>query len=722
MRRVIIVKEGGGACYTRPGENETTILNKAFIFKNTWTNFCDGEVVKKLSFIEDDDAWDAVMELYKDTEKVGWIKKLKAADIDPLACNEDDLREFMSDDLFDKRSIAKKSSINNMCSAVRGMFRLIGREHAYGSGKIHKNLGRFLVDSSNPMTTATERYLEQRLENIMQESGSTSKKKKDDKYGPPVSVVIGFVILLYHLTKVTRQLIKKTVTQIERIINVCMMTMMYTFLLHEGGRPIEVLKHLRHKDLFFPLHKRVYMLTLAFLSPKTLCHLVSNNAIPYYACAMYKGKDKQHRVLRIKSMLPCAYNVLDLPWIYTICTKIKLFMDSNEPLTEMVFKQNVNMTSLRHRLLKKVDPFKDMTFYSFRYGAAEEDKKAKINPMWTRTRMGHTDTSQMKERYAENLDKRVGDCPLGMDDREVSTDARLIKLEMNVIDEGGCCYDSEWLARAFDKDTHESMKIEFEKVSDLVARFCEEEDMIAYAVLEEHFSKHHDTLEDITSKLPLGMHIMIPKDMLRNEVVAKVYDDSKKHLESVFAKVKAPRIIPELWSFPQVMYGNWRNLMGVQEKEFIPISCLKRKREDHNTQETPEEQPCKAPKNLGEEEEEQEQCYCSDIEKGDHVVILCTDPKDACALKLPNVNQYVWIAKADKAMKRSGDFKGRFYKNKNKSLVSTSDLTMRSTSETMKIVDDSVVHIFAADHLEDFVLTVDNVAEIEARFALACST
>ena len=720
-RKVIIVKEGGGACYTRAGENEGTIVNKAFIFLETWGK----DNMERPSFVQDDTAWDAVMDLYKDSDKVSWIKKMKEEGVDVMSCNEQDIREFMSTELFDKRNIKKKTSINNMVSAVRGMFRAIGREHAYGNGHVYNNLGRFLVNSGNPMTTATERYLEEKLEKIMKGRNESSKKKIDDKYGLPLSIVSGYTLLLYHLDRLA-VLVDKwkrgQIKQSERIVNLCMLIMVYAFLLHEGSRPIELVSHMRHKDMFFPLHKRVYMLTLVFLSPETLRFLIENNGIPYYVCAFFKGKDKQKRVLRMKSVIPCAYNVLDLTWLYTICMKVRMMVAGDG--TDL-FKEGLNMTSLRHRLLKKKEVFKDMTFYSFRYGAAEEDKKSNIDGSWTRTRMGHTAVSMMKERYAKNLDKRVGDCPLGMDNYEVATNPKVISLEMNMIDDGGCCFDTEWLDKTFGEN--EKMKEEFVAVSDLVEKFCENDDMDAYDELKE---RHLDfDLED----LPLGTHIAVPVEMLKNEEVKKIYDDSRKGVIPAFGSVPEPKIVPELWSFPQVMYGNWRKLLDTPEtyksKDFI--LATKDNSKDSKKRTRVDEGKAKKKAKLdqlecekeidegsGDEDEaieaETRPC-CADIEPGDHVVILCKDARDACALKLPNFEAYVWIARAEKGMKRSGDFKGKFYRNIDKKLDGA--LVMRDKAEVVRIVDDSIVHIFGAEPDVDFELTVENIMEIEYIFS-----
>ena len=711
--KVIIVKEGGGACYTRAGENEGTIVNKAFIFLETWGK--EGDDLKKPSFIQDDRAWDTIMELYKDDERVSWIKKIKEYGLNIMACNEQDLREFMSVELFDKRAIRKKSSINNMCSAVRGMFRAIGREHGYGSGQVYNNLGRFLVNSGNPMTTATERYLEEKLEKRMKDQGETSKKKIDDKFAFPLSVVSGYVLVLYHLKKLVDQIGKwkrGQIKQVERIINLSMMVVMYVFLLHEGSRPNEVLGQMQHKDMFFPLHKRVYMLTLTFLSPTTLRFLIEGNKIPYYVCGFYKSKTKKTWLMRMKSVIPCAYNVLDLCWIYTICMKIRLMLGDD---VSCVFKEGLNMTSLRYRLLKHLDLFANMTFYSFRYGAAEEDKKGHIDPIWTRQRMGHSVTSMMKERYAKNLENRVGDCPLGMDNYETATNAKVISLEMRVIGDMGCSYDTKWLDESFgDRD---DMKSEFVMVSDLVERFCENDDLEAYQQLKDHF---HETHVNFGIKdLPIGTHIAIPGNMLRTDDAKKLYESSRDGVSEGFKKVNEPRIVPELWSFPQVMYGNWRKLLDVAEKykskDFI-IEPSRKRAADTTCDEKVEKKLREERVSKEEEEEGGDACCCADIEKGDHVVILCADSKDACALRLPNIDKYVWVGKADRGMKRSGEFKGKLYRDANGKKRLDGSLVMKKDSETIEIIDDSVVHIFAAEPGVKFELSEENINEIEARF------
>lgn len=710
-RRVIVVKEGGGALYTRPGENEETITNKAFCFINTWQYFCNAEDVTKLhrpSFVKDITAWNHVMKMYQDTSKVGWIKRMMDEGMDLMSCNEQAVREFLSKDIFDTRKINKKSTINNMCSSVRGMFRDIGREHAYGHGQIYKHLGSFLVDSANPLTTATERYLEQKLENIMKSHNETSKRQPGDKYGPPLSIITAYTIMLYHLVKLIKSVTKwqiKQCKQVERIVNLALLTLTYMFLMHEGSRPIELGSHLEHAHLFFPLHKRVYMLTLVFLSPSTLNYIMSNNLIPYYACGFYKGKDKQHKLYRLKSVIPSSFNAIDLPWIYTICMKIILLV-SPTSLTKMVFKQNLNLTSLRHRILKNIAVFLGTTFYGFRYGAAEEDKKAKIDPNWTRQRMGHTSTSLMKDRYAKNEGKRIADSPLGLDAFDTPTNPKLINLEMNVIDEGGCAYDTQWLENSI---PDLEMRKEFTEVSSLVSKFCEYQDHASYVELLERFKESHPTMDFLT-ELPLGTHFMIHPQLMSDNLKV-IFDTTVSYLQQTFAYTSQPRIIPDLWSFPQVMYGNWRKLLDIPDKYSTKDFIVPPKKTEPNKKPRLEEIITST-----DDMEYDDDPTVSDIEPNDHVVILCKQPSDPSALQLPNIpNTFVWIVKARRAVsKKTGMLTGTFYKNKTKDI--TAPLLMATKPETVHVVDDCIVHIFAADPDNEFELTEDNILEIERHF------
>lgn len=740
MPDVIIVKEGGGAVYTRGGENEEDIMCKSFFFTKTWEAFeeksYDASDLKCPDVVENDVAWQKVLELYNTKDRVSIIRKMKASPhiSNIMFCKEDELRNFLDDELFTSgaRQFNKKASVNNLCSNVRGLFRSIGREHSAEHGKMYKFLHKDLVHSANPMTTAIERFLEDKLEARLKAQGKTSKRQATDKHGAPVSVVGGYVMMMMHMSHAISYMqdwANGKINQKERITNRFNLVLINAFLLHEGSRPIELQKHLRHMDLFLPLHERVYWLTLVFLSPQTLTYLLTQNKLSYYACSLYKGKDKQTHLYRLKSVIPCAFNSLDLMTIYTICMKCIIALDS-DALSALVFKPDLNLTSLRARLDKtslkggvdKKPMFADATFYSFRYGAAREDKQGGINPMWTRQRMGHTDKSMMKDTYANSKDKRVtyqGETiPLGMDAFDKPTNSKVISLEMNIVGQTGCVFDTQWLEQAFDDD---SMREDFLRAHTLVTQFLENDDDDAAALLAL-FEQHHPC-KDVSwlGDIPFGMHISIPS-VVTTTALSTLLSDSISVLGDVFAQVDAPRIVPELWSMPQVMYGNWRKILDIPEtvspKDLIiqpapaPARPAKKARVEAAEEEASDHED---EENEEEEDKEIPALHIEDIQPNDHIVIYCVDTRDPCRLKLPNSDNYVWIAKASGKVNSRGKFTGIFYANTSHDI--TKSIKPRTgQKETITITDDAVVWIFAADEDAAFELTPENIKEIETRW------
>jgi hypothetical protein len=180
-------------------------------------------------------------------------------------------------------------------------------------------------------------------------------------------------------------------------------------------------------------------------------------------------------------------------------------------------------------------------------------------------------------------------------------------------------------------------------------------------------------------------------------------------LNELLETVDKPRITPELWSFPQIMYGNWRKLLEIPDT-LAPKDLIMKPKKQQERQER-QEPPAKKQR-IEEEPPEIADANCiEDIEPNDHIVILCRDTRDPCRLKLPNIDEFVWIAKAKAAVSKRGKFSGVFYTNKEHDI--TKPLHVRNGNiETMTITDDSLVKIYAADD-EEFSLTPENIQEIE---------
>jgi hypothetical protein len=334
--------------------------------------------------------------MYSDKVKVNWLAKMEQHGIDVLNCSEATVRSFLKSILIDDSKATRKSYINKSASVIRGLFRAIGREHAMKDAKVFDHLGIPLVNSGNPMTTATERYLEEQLKEKVAAGGIDDAERR----GAPVSIVVAITTLVYHLSFTMTRYIKfesKKLMDFSPIHNSAMLCLLYAILMHDGSRPGDITEHLEHSWLFFALHEKVYWLVFVLLSPKCLKYMLAKGISSYVYYGLYKGKDKKFVLERRKGMMPLPFNGIDLFMIYLICMRCVMAV-LPQSISQMVFK-SVNYTALRSRRNKKMNIL-DFTFYSYRYACAEEDKKGNINESWTRQRMGHTDTSNEKDEYA----------------------------------------------------------------------------------------------------------------------------------------------------------------------------------------------------------------------------------------------------------------------------------------------------------------------------------
>jgi hypothetical protein len=557
------------------------------------------------------------------------------------------------------------------------------------------------------------------------------------------------------------------ITQIARITNLAMLVLMYAFLLHEGGRYGDIQRQLFQEDLVLMLHERVYWLTLVFLPTDLLTKILSSNWISYYSMGMYKGKDKRFVQHRIKSTIPTPYNSLDLLTIYVICMRIILAVDPTSiSLNKNVFKTSLNLPSLRHRRTRKTK-FADATFYSARYSAAEEDKKGGVDKDIIKKRMGHSKNSLMYLEYSENHDKRATysgtPIPLGVDifDNNL-TNPQHIPLEFNVVDMSGLVFDSTKIP----EDTEV-----FNSIHKAVKEHIEQDAPLPPSPLPEGD-------DDWMSQIPLGFNITLPEKMLVGDM-SDLFQKYKTALESEFSPVPTPQFIPEIWSFPQIIYGNWRGLVGEPTSNSLtlfkatskagpstqPKNPVNTSRKSLKIQGAPRNRPVD-PDDTGVDPEvgdtgvdpddtgvipevgdtgvdpddtgvipevevhpddyqnvgvDPDDYDFATILKHDHVVILCSDPNDPCALLLEN-NIYVWVAKAVQVVtpitkgKEAGKakFKGWFYFNQHKDI--TKPIKPKKNQETIVIAEDSIVKVFAAEDDVDFELTEENIQEIKNRF------
>lgn len=742
-RKVILVGKLGPS-YTNPGENERVVKNKAYIFSKTNKARRENQPLVKPADVTDNDAWVAINDFYDDRDKTKWADLLEDAGFDLLLGSEGELKDILVDEFFTsgKREIHSKSTIAGYVSDIRGMFRSIGREHDAAGGQVYDLLSSPLVNSANPMTTALENNLKDRIEQPTQTT----------KTSAPASVAVGFIIMINYLQDLILALRRfgNGLNDPSRLENLTNLVLIMALSLHEGGpRSIEVMHFLNQEHLFLPLHKKVYMIALAFIKPSTLAYLLTNNKISYFVAGLHKGKDMQIDVWRLKPVIPVAYNSLDFLTIFTVCmrTMLDILPEKVNNPKSLVFKQNLNISSLRSRIA--LPEFKDFALRAFRYAAAEEDKRFNIFAMWTRMRMGHKPTSNTKDRYAHNPSKdgkgkrRVicdgEELPLGSDLVDFATNVSEITLECKIVGiNGSIVYDKDWLTKAFassfDPDAPSTSTApppssappkgameDFNEVVELTTKWIEQDCDESFEALMERFNSQPDGW---WNDVPLGFNFNF-RNGLVSEKLQSIYDDvlkgSKDYknreilgLEGLFAAPTPPRVIPEIWSLPQVVYGNFRGMIGgVVERAPLarqppvrqPLPSIPEDEDDDEVPDSPYEW---------------DGTTFADLERGDFVVLKCDMPNDYAALKLPECEGLsndirIWVAKMDtlkilKSRKRAS-FRGRFFSNPEHD--ATLPLTIAAKAESIIIEETTIIWLYENDGTEEFSFSKANIKEIQ---------
>ena len=188
----------------------------------------------------------------------------------------------------------------------------------------------------------------------------------------------------------------------------------------------------------------------------------------------------------------------------------------------------------------------------------------------------------------------------------------------------------------------------------------------------------------------------------------------------MFEDVEAPTIIPEIWSFPQVQYGNWRGLLKLKDDDIREYAEKLAQEEAQGVQTSNKRKlksiagsskasSSKASSSKASSSKSKKKGLTLDdiitfetIEPENHVVILCLEP-DKWALKIPNTQpaKYVWIAKAHTCdILKSGiraNFNGKFMFNATKEL--DKPLQLDNKSQTIQIKETAIIKVYLDEEL-----------------------
>jgi hypothetical protein len=236
-------------------------------------------------------------------------------------------------------------------------------------------------------------------------------------------------------------------------------------------------------------------------------------------------------------------------------------------------------------------------------------------------------------------------------------------------------------------------------------------------------------------KIPLGSFIAFKDEMLLPTWVSEL-SANLKTIHGYFAEVPTPDVKPMLWSYPQIMFGVWRQeeveatnkewnalkanevLMQIQELILTANGVLNPKPSNNkshvveNVEDVEDEEDAY---DIDDEDTESQDddvgaFYARDIERGDVVAILCTEGDDN--IKLPNTNTHIWLChvskvkpweKPAKVRRRTSDegspstpyeVSGHLYQGSINNLV-------YGSFTTLIVADAGIIHIFDGKTIKD---------------------
>jgi hypothetical protein len=744
--------------WVKDGEKQAIIEDKAVAFHKNWRRIKEARKLKKPKDINKE-AWRDIKKLKKNKDFVKWLKRVEDAGYDITTCTEDDMRAFLTE-YIDQSNIKKTKTIKSTITILRSAFRTMGRERHFGtkdSPVVFR--GKTYIHTGNPMTES----LQKELVNNLIEAVSTKRKRdatdsdedepgggatgaataatvidpeQAERMGFPMSVAAAYVIMIHFLAEAMEMYVrfqKGELHSTAQIVNLFNLVLMYMFCLHEGTRPGDVSRNFKHSEISIIGNEVVYGLTLAILKPQTYRYLIEGNVLTTFKIGCYKGKTQGDVLERVKRVIPTPYNSLDFVHIYVIIMRALISLVPEQVFKrQRVFKPKLNLTSLRARKCHHTK-LNNATFYSLRYGGAEDDEKAHIPEEWTRRRMGHTPISNMKDEYAKNKAARATfdgqDLALGMD--HITDDACVtIPLHFTPVDQGGLVFQPQWLDTLFAGEADEGVRADF------IEDFTQCHELVkSWIEGESPDESKADLLTRVTNRdinpiswhkqIPFGAHIIIPT-ALCPEGLRQMYDNAVECLESIFRAVEVPNRVPELYSFPQVFYGDWQVLIGRSSSANTYIHKVDAEDDVARSEVAPGVAPRAPPKKKRRKQQsavvdavepapivddyiEDIEYRYDTIEVGDTVVILCRQPKDKAALRIGE--KFVWLVTVQKHTEfhdGSYEIKGKFLFNPEKDI--TLPLTKSVVDRVVCRHVKDVIEVYAAE--DEFVLTDDDITKL----------
>ena len=685
------------------------------------------------------EAWEAVEKVFNDYDKVTWLIKLEDAGLDVAFCDETEVQTYLLE-YFNTHNINKPSTIKNVCSSIRSVLRQIGRmRHVSANDDTIKLVGKPIMSANNPVTESLEALLitkvkdKQKTKKAEMEAAGQEVVDKD-RLCFPASPVCPYVMVLHFLSEAVEDFQRimdphDNLTDQRRTENTINHALQFAFALHEGTRPGDIQRQLKHDEMFFPLHEDVPVLTMVIAKPSTYAYILRRDALRTYGIGCYKGKHQASVFTRMKTLIPLSYNSIDLTHVYILCMKLRSllspeFLAPDDTNSFRVFKQGDFWGKLT-KALRKVS-IKDVALYTPRYGMTADDKKCGIPPHWTRSVMGHSITSNMKDHYAANKDKRAAICDeemrLGSDLYKASEmfsstmQSGMIGIEFCPITVSGVVHNTEWLDETFE-DTEEghACRLDFEETLELTKKLMSGEEGAHAAVLTK-LKADHDGV-DWMSDIPFGIHIGLP-DALCPKPLRDIYQKALDRLQPLLAPTDAPKYIPQLMAYPQTVYGNWRPLLqDVTTTAAMFVMDPVGPSGQHNDD----------PVGEGSDASPDEDVDASTVfelaalEVTNTVVVVCKT-EDRFSLSINGLSRKVWIAQLSKisvtGKGHKATIEGHFFRNESRRVEpSMLDNKTKAVETVHGIFAEDIIDIYDEDDpdVSSVELTAENVRVIEAR-------
>jgi hypothetical protein len=609
MKTTLNIKKG----YRQPSQFQFTssddklllVTRKIFTFRHTWNvikEFKKGDKkavfweaydtnVRKTDYHDEVIAKDLLEKVYLNSDRVRHLKtmenilwkkheddKIKRMDL-LLFGSETSYEEALRHHISNNENIRSHEYINTMMNDFRLSLFLIGREYPWKHGgkdvkvTMQGNISEIIGDACSPFSASLKQNVKTHLKELNRtgkitvtyenEDGDDAIEKTLEKNSLPVNVAI-----CYHLVQ---EILKMILIKLQkghkprRIINLVNVLLVTMRCLHEGSRPCEIVQSEKHSDFSFWLNGVHYpILVLAFVKPDTLCTLMESGAILRYGGDYFKGKYLQKRRNRVKSWLPIQYNSLDFATLYVIVMRILATIDLDNMCDKIIntIKQR-GLSKCLNSIVKGMS-IQMLAWYSIRAAAAEEDKEFNIPMSWTRYRMGHVDCSLMRNRYANNLNQRVivDDC--------------VSLLGCNVDADGAT--DSDVVPLFFKKEQGqipmENSNISVNIITELNDVCAALQQLINHNVNTLQSNKNIYVAKDRSAlladlkKIPFGSEFVFKNKLIPTSAVyRKNVDDTNKYIKTFFKPVTGVHKKIILWSYPQVMYGEFNTQLHDDAKK-----------------------------------------------------------------------------------------------------------------------------------------------------------